>query len=69
MYSRYAEIRDKVGMNDLQVADKAKIPPTTIYDWKQRSSSNPEASMSVANLMKIACALGCKLDDLIDNQG
>jgi len=68
MYSRYAEIRDKAGMNDLKVAEKAKIPPTTIYDWKQRAAKNADAGMSVSNLMKIAGALGCELSEIIGKE-
>jgi len=68
MYSRYAEIRDKAGMNDLNVADKAKIPPTTIYDWKKRAANKPDASMSVSNLIKIADALGCELSEIIGKE-
>ena len=68
MYSKYAEIRDKANMNDAQVAEKATIPPSTIYDWKQRSANDPKASMSVSNLLKIADVLGCQLTDLIGDK-
>lgn len=68
MYSKYAEIRDKANMNDSQVAEKSAIPPSTIYDWKQRSANDPKASMSVSNLLKIADVLGCQLTDLIGDK-
>lgn len=65
MYSKYAEIRDKAGLNDLQVAEKAGIPPTTIYDWKQRSAKNENAGISAVYLAKIARIIECDVSELI----
>lgn len=65
MYSRYAELRDRAGLNDLQVAEKTGIPQSTIYDWKQRAAKNPNAEISASSLSKIAKVLKCSVARLI----
>lgn len=32
-FLKYREARDAAGLNNAQVADAAKIPSSTIYDW------------------------------------
>ena len=32
-YANYSEARDAKGLNNSQVAELAKIPSSTIYDW------------------------------------
>lgn len=54
MYEMYAKLRDAQKLNDLKVANATGIPPSTIYDWRQRSAENPQAKLSVDNLAKIA---------------
>ena len=54
MYTKYAELRDKKGLNDAKVAEATGIPVSTIYDWKQRSENDSRANMSAENLSKIA---------------
>lgn len=66
MYTRYAEIRDKAGLNDRQVAERTGIPQSTIYDWKQRASKDANAGISAIYLAKIAKVIGCDISDLID---
>lgn len=65
MYSKYAKLRDKAGYTDRKVADEAKIPPSTIYDWKQRSEKRKDAGISAAYLAKIAKVLKCDISELI----
>lgn len=60
MYEKYAELRDKAGLNDFQVAQKTDISPSTIYDWKY-GKYRPK----VDKLQKIAKAIGCKLEELL----
>lgn len=66
MYTRYAEIRDKAGLNDRQVAERTGIPQSTIYDWKQRAAKDVNAGISAIYLAKIAKVIGCDISDLID---
>jgi transcriptional regulator with XRE-family HTH domain len=66
MYTRYAEIRDKAGLNDRQVAERTGIPQSTIYDWKQRAAKDANAGISAIYLAKIAKVIGCDISDLID---
>lgn len=54
MYSKYCELRDERGMNDLQVARETGIPQSTLYDWGQREKEKPGAKMGVDKLAKIA---------------
>ena len=65
MYSKYVKIRDKVGYTDKKVADEAKSPASTIYDWKQRSEKRKDAGISAAYLSKIAKVLNCDIAELI----
>lgn len=67
MYARYSKIRDEKGLNDLTVANGAGVPQSTIYDWKQRSADNANASLSVDNLSKIAKFLGVSLEKLLED--
>lgn len=66
MYAKYAKIRDERGLSDLAVANGAGVPQSTIYDWKQRSTENSKAAVSVAHLKKIADFLNVSIDSLID---
>lgn len=52
MYERYVAARDEKGMNDNQVAEKAKVGRSTFSDWKS-GRSTPK----LEKLMKIAKAL------------
>jgi len=54
MYAKYAEMRDKLGFTDYEVALKTGIPQSTLYDWKQRAEKVADAQTSFANLQKIA---------------
>ncbi len=66
MYAKYAKIRDERGLSDLAVANGAGIPQSTIYDWKQRSTENSKAALSVAHLKRIADFLHISIDDLLE---
>lgn len=39
MYSIYAELRDKKGVKDSEVARTLKFPPSTFSDWKKGKST------------------------------
>lgn len=62
MYARYAKLRDDRNMTDNSVAVASGITQSTIYDWKKRSEGNPNASLSVENLSKIAKVFNVPLD-------
>ena len=49
MYTRYAELRDALGVNDYKVSKDTGIPASTFSDWKS-GRSKPKAE----KLMKIA---------------
>lgn len=66
MYAKYALLRDKKGLNDLKVAEATKIPPSTIYDWRQRSAENPRAGLSADKLLKIAKLLDVSLEYFLE---
>lgn len=65
MYAKYARVRDAAGMTDNEVAVKAGITASTIYDWKQRSVERPETELSVPTLVKVAKVLNCTIDELV----
>lgn len=68
MYTKYAKIRDEHGLNDLKVAEATGIPSSTIYDWRQRSTENPNAGLSVDKLQKIAVLLGVPLEAFLTDE-
>lgn len=61
MYEKYAEIRDREGLNDHQVAKASGVTRSTFTEWKH-GRSKPKAD----KLVKIAAALGCSIMDLIE---
>lgn len=68
MFAKYAKVRDAAGMTDAKVAERAGILPTVISEWKRRSEQNKEAELTVQNMIRVAKALGCTLDDLIGGE-
>lgn len=68
MYSKYCELRDKRGMNDLQVANATGIPPSTLYDWGQREAKNPGAKMGIDHLAKIAAFFDVTVDYFVSEK-
>ena len=70
MYSKYAILRDKLGLNDLTVAKLSGVPQSTIYEWRQRSEKRQEGEkiplLSAENLQKVAAVLGVKIEDLLE---
>lgn len=60
MYEKYAEIRDREGLNDNRVAKATGIPRSTFTEWRY-GRSKPK----VEKLVKIAAALNCSIMDLV----
>lgn len=61
MYSDYAKIRDKKGLNDNAVARMTGISRSTFSEWKKGRFVNLKAS----NLEKIAALFECSIDELL----
>ena len=61
MYSKYAELRDRKGVNDATVAKETGIAPSIIYDWKA-GRSNPKTD----KLKKLAEYFGVSIEELIE---
>lgn len=66
MYAKYAKLRDEKNMTDYEVAKKADIPTSTLYDWKQRAQKDKNAAMSIENLSKILRVLETTLDKFME---
>ena len=66
MYTRYAQLRDERGFTDNAVATKTGIPQSTIYDWKQRSANNADASLSADKLLLIARLFEVPLETFLE---
>lgn len=50
MYSRYAALRDALGLSDYKVAKDIGIPPSTFSDWKSgRSKPKTEKLLKLSN--------------------
>lgn len=69
MYAKYAKLRDSRNMTDNSVAVASGITQSTIYDWKKRSEANPNASLSVENLSRIAKVFDVPLDYFVSKKG
>lgn len=65
MYKVYSKLRDARGLTDYEVAIKTGIPQSSIYDWKQRSQKDENASMSIRSLQKIAALFEVSLLELV----
>ena len=65
MYKVYEKLRDDRGLTDYEVAKQTGIPQSSIYDWKQRSQKDENASMSVRSLQKIAALFEVSLLELV----
>ena len=62
-YQVYAEIRDRKGMKDFNVAKAAGFGPSTLCDWK-KGRSKPK----LEKLIRIAAALEVPITDLIKEE-
>lgn len=62
LYKLYEKLRDERKVRDADVAKATGIPPTTISDWKRRAEKNPDATVSVMAMFKIAEYFGVSLD-------
>lgn len=65
MYKVYEKLRDDRGLTDYEVAKQTGIPQSSIYDWKQRSQKDANASMSIRSLQKIADLFDISLLELV----
>ena len=61
----YEKLRDDRGLTDYEVAKQTGIPQSSIYDWKQRSQKDENASMSLRSLQKIAALFDVSLLELV----
>lgn len=60
MYSKYAELRDKLNLSDYAVAKRSGVGRSTLSDWK-----TGKHIPNTDNLSKIASALGVTVDYFI----
>ena len=61
MYAKYAELRDKKGVKDANVAEATKIPRSFFTDWKQG-----KYSPKIDKLLKIAEFFDVPVNEFID---
>lgn len=60
-YEDYSVLRDTAGLTDAKVSELSGVAPSTLSDWKA-GRYKPK----VDKLAKIAAALGCGLEELLD---
>lgn len=60
MYAKYAELRDKMGVRDADVAKATGVFQSVFTDWK-----NGKSTPKVDKLIKIADYFGVSLDELV----
>lgn len=63
--AKYEAIRDAKGLTDYQVAKNAGIEKSTFYTWRQKGEDNPGLTMNVANMMRLATALGVTIEEIV----
>lgn len=66
---RYEQLRDAHNLTDYEVMRQAGVEKSTFYSWRQRSEADPELSMTVPNMVKIAQVFDVSLDYLVGNVG
>ncbi|OON87650.1 hypothetical protein BXO88_02960 [Oribacterium sp. C9] len=59
-YEKYADIRDRHGVRDIQVARDTGIAKSCISGWKH-GSTHPKMD----KLLKLAIYFGCKIEDFL----
>ena len=60
------KIRQAKGLSQSRLAEKAKLNVRTLQHYEQGSKNFDHARLDT--LLKCAIALGCRLDEIIDNQ-
>ena len=60
MYSKYAELRDKRGVRDIEVSRATGISPSTLSDWKQ-GHYTPKSD----KIKKLADYFGVSIEELL----
>ena len=63
MYTKYAEMRDRRGLRDADVAKATGISQTVFTDWK-----NGKSSPKLDKIIKIADYFQVSLDDFVREQ-
>ena len=63
--TKYEKARDAKGMTDYQVAKASGVPDSTLYDWLGRMETKPYATMSLANMARVAAVLDVTLDQIV----
>lgn len=63
MYTKYAELRDKKGVKDLEVAKATGIAPSTLSEWK-KGKYIPK----VDKLTKLADYFGVAIEELLKDE-
>jgi len=61
MYSKYAELRDKAGITDYEVAKKTGVSTSTLSNWKA-GRYTPKAD----KIQKIATYFGVGIETLLE---
>lgn len=58
--------RVEVGMSQSQLAEKAGLNVRTLQHYEQ--ASKPFDHARIDTIMKVCIALGCKIEDILENQ-
>jgi transcriptional regulator with XRE-family HTH domain len=58
-----AELRDRAGLTQRQLADALGVTVTTISNWERRTK---EPTMNFAQVKKMTEVLQCSLDELVE---
>ena len=61
MYTKYAELRDKAGVKDVDIAKAIDIYPSVLTDWK-----NGKSAPKTDKLIKIADYFEVSIDYLLE---
>lgn len=62
---KYEARRDALGLTDYTVMKRANIAKATFYTWRAHGIIEPDMTMNVRNMRKVAEVLKVSLEDLI----
>lgn len=66
MYTKYVELRDKLGVSDYKVSQETGIPKSTFSDWKSgRSKPKTDKLVALADFFNVSVDVFVRREETI----
>lgn len=66
MYKKFEEMRQLRGLSVYAIAKSCGIPLSTLYEWRTRCQTDPDAKLSATNAARVAKCLDVDVSWLIE---